>query len=179
MHKEFENFILFIKKERDKFTIIQKYEIGLSVLLVRLGFKMGWFLQSSDFANLALDTPLRHPLTLIKNYHFPFLKIQAFTINQLSLKEFKDLFSCLVCDKSIVVKHLTRTRKKITLARYSKFSFGGAFVRFYGEYSGVSDKYHLILRLFGKKIFCISFPLSKSYLYLDSQSIYRVIKVKI
>ena len=172
LHKEFEKFMLEITKQKDKFTVIQKYEIGLSVLLTRLGFKMGWFLDSSIENTLGPNVPVLNPL-IIKTHHFPFLKIKAFTIKQLSIKDLKTLFSCMVYDKKLIVNHLARTKKQLILTRYLKFSFSGAFARFYGEYSDISGKYHLILNILGKKIFTISLPLPRSYLHIDLQSAFN------
>lgn len=88
----FDNFMNNIKKEENKDDIIQKYEIGLSKILLTEGFSMETYIKkpierniNGDFLNQEQINPLiktcaikgvcRHTLKLVLNYQFKKYKI--------------------------------------------------------------------------------------------------------
>ncbi|TQR56593.1 rhamnan synthesis F family protein [Campylobacter troglodytis] len=157
LHKEFEKFMLEITKQKDKFTVIQKYEIGLSVLLTRLGFKMGWLLSSSDFKNLSLDTPLNHPLRLVKKHNFPFLKRGSLSYRLISFRHLKEIFSLVQYDKNLIFKHLERIEPSLLINVFSEFSLKFFVFKLRGATVEKGLKYRIIFRIFGVKILSLSF----------------------
>ncbi len=106
-NKIFENFIESIKKESDKFNVIEKYEIGLSSLLCEKGFKYACVYASGIAEYNLADVLCRFECepfifmkrTLLKAVYFvPFLHSFLHKIE-----------SCY--DVDILIKNLKRTRR--------------------------------------------------------------------
>ena len=178
LRKEFENFMLQVTQERDRNAIIERYEIGLSVLLRGLGFSLNAPFDSTLMDKVInFDVPRSSPL-ILQARGFPFLKIAAITVIKLPLKHLKRLVCAAKCDKMLIINHLKRTQKyePFFVKRYKEFSLKLAFVRLYSEYSGVSLKYRIVLRAFEKKIFSFSLPVPKRLLWFDSQATLKALE---
>ncbi len=83
--KSLEHFLEKIKKERSFRDIVYKYEFGLTNYLIEKGFRSEAFLPSeipeieSAICRAGHHNATVFPLTLIKRYKFPLIKVKCFT----------------------------------------------------------------------------------------------------
>ena len=112
--KEYNDFIMSIKKEKNKWDVIINYELKMSLLFQRMNFTISYFLDSSIIKKpINYNLPLYYTYYLISNYKFPFLKIMAIrepnistlNANQLLyiIKIIKDTY-----DIRLIINHLNR-----------------------------------------------------------------------
>lgn len=78
----FRNFWEKIEKFEDHKEFVRKYEIYLTNILLKFGYKIGSLIKTKNF-----DNPCCFPLSLIKYYNSPFIKIKCFTHPKINLCE--------------------------------------------------------------------------------------------
>lgn len=78
----FQKFWNKIEVESDYFNIVEKYEIGLTQMLLSEGFQCESYIENRIQENLT-----RFPLSLIRDHHFPFIKVKCFTDPYIGSKE--------------------------------------------------------------------------------------------
>ena len=174
LSKEFDDFVKSVKNEKDKWTIIKKYEVGLSVLFENLKFTGDSYLDSSIKDNISDNTNVvfYNPLKSIES-GFPFLKIAVFneTLFALCIDDLKKILEYIKpYDKNIIINHLNRIIKKDKIKylfhRFKKFNsyvVNKNLIRIFAEYFE-NGKYRIILKFFSKIQITIDLPDIISYI---------------
>ena len=175
MSKEYSNFIMSVKKEKDKWKIVKKYEIGLSILFENLKFTISSYLDSSIKGDNGdnNNVPFFNILKAIEN-GFPFFKITVFKeilFVKLHVNDLRKIFGYIKSyDRNLIIKHLNRViekdKIKYLFPRFKKFNINIAnkkFINILSKYS-VSGKYQIVFKLFNKLSLTIDFPKGISYI---------------
>ena len=174
--KWYEDFIFSINK-RIKREIIDKYEVGMSIVCKNNNCSFAYFLDSSIVNTrytLLNNTPVFNPLECINN-NFPFLKISIFTepiFNFINIKKIYKIFD-IIKEKypiEIIIKHLNRIvikdKIKFLFPRFNEFSFNiinKKFINIFSEYL-IDGKYRTIVKFFNKIQITIDIPQKISYI---------------
>lgn len=167
MCADFAKFMKGVQKERDKKDIIVKYEVGLSALLLGLGFKMGSFLGSHIRQSGGLDVPYDDALLTLQS-GFCFLKIGAFKMNFLTnfaLSNETKLRQILALlknyDKKLIINHLNRTvnegEKCYLLPKFREKKWGIFGLEILTKYKKLGSL-RIILKIASKQVLSISLP---------------------
>lgn len=111
-HSAFSQYLNEVKPEKDGMAVAFRYEVPLTGYLESLGFQSGVLLNYDDLAGLPLNDKSCYPLTLLSQYHAPFLKMRTFT-NRLTVQESRRLlFNWLKKNKpesyALLVTHLKK-----------------------------------------------------------------------
>ena len=172
----FYNFMYSIKKEKDKWEVVKKYEIGLSNLLKNEKVSISSFLDSSIKENETdnNNVPFFNVAQAIK-CGFPFFKITVFkelVFCRLYIDDLNTIFNVIenTYDINLIVKHLNRIieNKQIIKYLFPRFKikaftiFSKNIINISCQYS-VSGKYQILFLLFNKIKITIDFPKSISY----------------
>ncbi len=72
------DFFKTIKKENSFIDVVYSYEVKLTKLLIENGLTVGCYLPNKIKTKVKMGNKLVYPLTLIKDYKFPFIKIKVF-----------------------------------------------------------------------------------------------------
>ena len=105
----FADYINSIKEEENKKSVIEKYEIGLSDLLVKNGFKYDSYINAYKKVN---NIPILRWYQIILNYNMPFMKtslIKHQNVKVTTISGFEDVIS-KVSDYpiSLITNYMTR-----------------------------------------------------------------------
>ena len=173
----FHNFISKIKKEKDKWDVVKKYEIGLGKLLKKENVSISSFLDSNIKENETDNNniPFFNVTQAIK-CGFPFFKITVFkelVFCRLYIHDLKIIFDLIenTYDINLIVKHLNRIieNKEIIKYLFPRFKiktfkiFSVKLLNISCQYS-VSGKYQILFIFFNKIKITIDFPKSISYI---------------
>lgn len=173
----FDNFLSSVKKEKDKWEVVRKYEIGLGILLKKENVSISYLLNSNikykeeDNNNV----PFFNATKAIQ-CGFPFLKIlvlREFVFLKFTIYDLKKVLNLIKnsYDINLIVNHLNRimvNKKSIKylFPRFKKFNFyfiNKKIVNISSKYS-VLLKYQITLTLFNSIHITINFPESISYI---------------
>ena len=170
----FYNFISSVTKEKTKYDIILKYEIGLTNLLKKHNLKISSFLDSSikDKEEDNNNVPFFNVTKAIK-YGFPFFKIIIFKESialKLNIHDLKTIFNLIenTYDINLIVKHLNRIIEdkdsiKYLFPRFNILNINNKILNIQSQYSN-SNKYRIIFRLFNIINLTIDLPTKLSYI---------------
>ena len=168
----FDNFLSSVKKEKDKWEVVKKYEIGLGNLLKRENIAISSFLDSNikEHKDNNNNIPFYNPYTAIKN-DFPFLKIASFKnhfYTKLHIDVIQEIFDYIKpkYDISLIISHLNRIIKedeiKYFFPKFKTKTINISFINISFQYS-VSGKFQMIFSFFSKLKITINFPKNISY----------------
>lgn len=144
-----------VKKENSHYDIVHKYEIPLTCFFANLGFRSSVFLQSNR------KQYLLYPTYILKNYHFPLIKIRSLFVNNIKRNENPELLLLFLKKENkllfnIVTDNLKdrgvpideKEWKKQQRIRCEQFSF---FERIFSIHNNDYRK-HIVICLFGLKL---------------------------
>ncbi|MEI0566363.1 rhamnan synthesis F family protein [Brachyspira pulli] len=172
----FDNFLSSVKKEKDKWEVVRKYEIGLGILLKKENVSISYLLNSNiKYKEEDNNVPFFNATKAIQ-CGFPFLKIlvlREFVFLKFTIYDLKKLLNLIKnsYDINLIVNHLNRimvNKKSIKylFPRFKKFNFyfiNKKIVNISSKYS-VLLKYQITLTLFNSIHITINFPESISYI---------------
>ena len=173
----FDNFLSSVKKEKDKWEVVRKYEIGLGILLKKENVSISYLLNSNikDKEEDNNNVPFFNATKAIQ-CGFPFLKIlvlKEFVFLKFTIYDLKKVLNLIKnsYDINLIVNHLNRimvNKKSIKylFPRFKKFNFyfiNKKIVNISSKYS-VLLKYQITLTLFNSIHITINFPESISYI---------------
>jgi lipopolysaccharide biosynthesis protein len=153
----FKNFWEIVTIQKSQRDIINKYEIELTQKLLKIGFKSDTITKTKYKRN-----PTKYPMTLLKKYKCPFLKIKCFTFPEENLFECISDFKHEINNKTnynvnFILDHIKE--KYLNINKYDSFYFEK---NSYAELSkfGIETtrKNNLKLSIFGYKFFVCRLP---------------------
>ena len=102
-----------VKHEKDGLTVAYRYEVPFTEYVTNLGYKTATYIPYEQLQHLPLNDKNCYPLTLLKQYHNPFLKMRVFT-NRLTVQEPRRLlFNWLKTNRPQAYRELIRHLKHI------------------------------------------------------------------
>lgn len=173
----FYNFLSSIQKEKDKWDVVKKYEIGLGNLFKKENLSISSFLDSNIKENETdnNNVPFFNVTKAIK-CGFPFFKITVFKeliFCRLYIHDLKTIFNLIenTYDTNLIVNHLNRIieNKEIIKYLFPRFKiktisiFSKKFINISCQYS-VSGKFQIAFIFFNKVKITIDFPKKISYI---------------
>ena len=186
---EYHSFINSIQKEKEKIDVINKYEIGMSILFRKYNYSISSFLDSSIKSDLSINNHviLFDSLNALK-HGFPFLKITL-------LKDYEYLKKCNLqtsindllkimklisnyYDVNLIIKYLNRFPTKIRKDIFHQKQFIHKKFLFIEIKSLNQNQFKLIIVLFNKIFFTLK--LENKYLYYyNFNFLYKYKKLKL
>lgn len=102
-----------VKPQKDGLTVAYRYEVPFTEYVTDLGYKTAAYIPYDELQHLPLNDKNCYPLTLLKQYHNPFLKMRVFT-NRLTVQEPRRLiFNWLKTNRPQAYQELIRHLKHI------------------------------------------------------------------
>lgn len=89
-HPLFAEYLNAVKKQKDGLTVAYRYEVPFTQFITDLGYKSAAYIPYEQLSHLPLNDKNCYPLTLLKQYNAPFLKMRTFT-NRLNVQESRRL----------------------------------------------------------------------------------------
>lgn len=109
----FNSYLNAVRKEKDGLTVAYRYEVPFTQYMEKNGFKSAAYIPYGSLSHLPLNDKNCYPLTLIKDYNAPFLKMRTFT-TRLNVQEPRRLvFNWLKKNKPAAYEMLLKHLKKI------------------------------------------------------------------
>ena len=89
-HPLFAEYLNNVKEQKDGLTVAYRYEVPFTQFITDLGYKSAAYIPYEQLNHLPLNDKNCYPLTLLSQYHAPFLKMRTFT-NRLNVQESRRL----------------------------------------------------------------------------------------
>ncbi len=86
----FSEYLNNVKQQKDGLTVAYRYEVPFTRFISDLGYKSAAYIPYEQLKHLPLNDKNCYPLTLLSQYHAPFLKMRTFT-NRLNVQESRRL----------------------------------------------------------------------------------------
>ena len=161
--KVFKDFFANIKKLESKGELVQKYEIGLTQILINSGFKCSQFTRHSDKDIFSSTKSYK----LYKKKDLPFIKVKVLVSNPVRVPNVNQLLQYIEYKKDII-SYIKRVNENSDLSHlffwlplFNSYIFSKKFILLRAKISHSQRWWRFYIKIFGVYVFFLILPLKK------------------